>query len=213
GQPPATPLPAAATTALVGFPRPGHHLAGPATLGQRHAGLGRCQQLRARLLHAARLQQHLRRAMVRQGLHPHSRLGRQPRRPRPGPRGAQRPCHPVCLRRWHTLRCRRQLHRRLVGPSGAGDGKCTTWLLDSGNLVVFDATSVVAWQGFDHPTDTLIPWKRVGMDFGTGANVTLTVWTSPSNPSPGPVIAVMDTTGDPEVFIWNEAEKAWRSGP
>ncbi|XP_048544265.1 receptor-like serine/threonine-protein kinase SD1-8 isoform X1 [Triticum urartu] len=96
---------------------------------------------------------------------------------------------------------------------GAGAGRCTARLLDIGNLVVSDASGAVAWQGFDHPTDTLIPGMRVGMDFRTGANMTLTAWTSPSDPSPGPVVAVMDTTGDPEVFIWNGAEKVWRSGP
>ncbi|KAM0839172.1 hypothetical protein ACQ4PT_060491 [Festuca glaucescens] len=96
---------------------------------------------------------------------------------------------------------------------GEGVGECTARIRDDGNLVVSDASGRVAWQGFDHPTDTLLPGMRVGMDFATGANMTLTAWTSPSDPSPGPVVAAMDTSGDPEVFIWNGAEKVWRSGP
>ncbi|KAM0823389.1 hypothetical protein ACQ4PT_070901 [Festuca glaucescens] len=101
-----------------------------------------------------------------------------------------------------------------VAPApGAGAGQYTARIRDDGNLVVSDAGGRVAWQGFDHPTDTLLPGMRVGMDFATGANMTLTAWTSPSDPSPGPVVAAMDTSGDPEVFIWNGAEKVWRSGP
>ncbi|KAK1698037.1 hypothetical protein QYE76_014734 [Lolium multiflorum] len=101
-----------------------------------------------------------------------------------------------------------------VSPApGMGAGQYTARIRDDGNLVVSDAGGRVAWQGFDHPTDTLLPGMRVGMDFVTGANMTLTAWTSPSDPSPGPVVAAMDTSGDPEVFIWNDGEKVWRSGP
>jgi predicted permease len=101
-----------------------------------------------------------------------------------------------------------------VSPApGAGAGQYTSRIRDDGNLVVSDASGRVSWQGFDHPTDTLLPGMRVGMDFVTGANMTLTAWTSPSDPSPGPVMAAMDTSGDPEVFIWNGGEKVWRSGP
>jgi hypothetical protein len=101
-----------------------------------------------------------------------------------------------------------------VSPApGAGAGQYTARIRDDGNLVVSDASGRVSWQGFDHPTDTLLPGMRVGMDFVTGANMTLTAWTSPSDPSPGPVMAAMDTSGDPEVFIWNGGEKVWRSGP
>lgn len=89
----------------------------------------------------------------------------------------------------------------------------TAKILDNGNLVLADGNGVAAWQGFDHPTDTLLPGMRVGVDFESGTNMTLTAWASPSDPSPGPVVAVMDVSGDPEVFIWNGDEKVWRSGP
>ncbi|OQU78259.1 hypothetical protein SORBI_3009G188100 [Sorghum bicolor] len=54
---------------------------------------------------------------------------------------------------------------------------------------------------------------RLGVDFAAGTNMTLTAWASPSDPSPSPVVAAMDTSGDPEVFIWNGGTKVWRSGP
>ncbi|KQK05544.1 receptor-like serine/threonine-protein kinase SD1-8 [Brachypodium distachyon] len=105
--------------------------------------------------------------------------------------------------------------------AGLGLGRdCTARIQDDGNLVVVAAAAAdggegerVSWQGFDHPTDTLLPGMRVGVDFESGTNMTLTAWASPSDPSPGPVVAVMDVSGDPEVFIWNGDEKVWRSGP
>lgn len=90
----------------------------------------------------------------------------------------------------------------------------TARIMDSGNLVIADgAGGGVAWQGFDYPTDTLLPEMRLGVDYVKGKNRTLTAWKSPSDPSPGPVVMAMDTSGDPQVFIWNGAEKVWRSGP
>ncbi|KAL6839220.1 hypothetical protein ACP4OV_030892 [Aristida adscensionis] len=99
-------------------------------------------------------------------------------------------------------------------PPPGGAGPCVAArILDDGNLVVADARGGVAWQGFDHPTDTLLPGMRLGVDFAAGKNLTLTAWASPSDPSPGPVVAAMDTSGDPEVFVWNGPAKVWRSGP
>ncbi|OEL36036.1 Receptor-like serine/threonine-protein kinase SD1-8 [Dichanthelium oligosanthes] len=98
-------------------------------------------------------------------------------------------------------------------PPGAAEGPCAARIHDDGNLVVMDQLGRVAWQGFDHPTDTLLPGMRLGVDFAAGKNMTLTAWVSPSDPSPSAVVAAMDTSGDPEVFVWNGATKVWRSGP
>nr|CAB3464805.1 unnamed protein product [Digitaria exilis] len=54
---------------------------------------------------------------------------------------------------------------------------------------------------------------RLGVDFASGKNLTLTAWASPSDPSPSPVVAAMETSGDPEVIVWNGDAKVWRSGP
>ncbi|KAG2601245.1 hypothetical protein PVAP13_5KG576300 [Panicum virgatum] len=87
-------------------------------------------------------------------------------------------------------------------------------ILDNGNLVLSDgAGGAVAWEGFDYPTDTMLPEMKIGIDYVKRKNRTLTSWKSPSDPSPGPVAMVMDTNGDPQVFIWNGGEKVWRSGP
>jgi hypothetical protein len=90
----------------------------------------------------------------------------------------------------------------------------TAQILDNGNLVLADGVGgAVAWEGFDYPTDTMLPEMKVGIDYVKKKNRTLTSWKSPSDPSPGPVSMVMDTNGDPQVFIWNGGEKVWRSGP
>jgi hypothetical protein len=90
----------------------------------------------------------------------------------------------------------------------------TARILDNGNLVLSDGVGgAVAWEGFDYPTDTLLPEMKLGIDYVKRKNRTLTSWKSLSDPSPGPVAMVMDTNGDPQVFIWNGAEKVWRSGP
>uniref|UniRef100_A0A0D9WIB2 non-specific serine/threonine protein kinase n=1 Tax=Leersia perrieri TaxID=77586 RepID=A0A0D9WIB2_9ORYZ len=91
---------------------------------------------------------------------------------------------------------------------------CTARIRDDGNLVVTDAWGRVTWQGFDHPTDTLLPGMRIGVDFtGGGKNMTLTAWKSPSDPSPSQVVVAMEISGDPEIFLWNGPNKVWRSGP
>ncbi|KAH7662273.1 alpha-D-mannose-specific plant lectins domain-containing protein [Dioscorea alata] len=88
-------------------------------------------------------------------------------------------------------------------------------LLDTGNLVVRsdDDGQSYAWQGFDHPTDTLIAGMKLGVDFTKGLNKTLTAWTSSTDPSPSQYYAMMDIRGSPELVIGEGSEKMWRSGP
>ncbi|KAH7662010.1 Non-specific serine/threonine protein kinase protein [Dioscorea alata] len=88
-------------------------------------------------------------------------------------------------------------------------------LLDDGNFVVRDKDQAnhVAWQSFDHPTDTLLPGMKLGCDLTTGLNRNLTSWKSPNNPSPGDYSITMDIRGDPQlVFLYGSVRK-WRSGP
>ncbi|KAL0312395.1 UNVERIFIED_CONTAM: G-type lectin S-receptor-like serine/threonine-protein kinase [Sesamum radiatum] len=62
-------------------------------------------------------------------------------------------------------------------------------LLDTGNLVVKEMSSsngeVILWQSFDHPTDTLLPGMKLGVNHRTGRNQVLTSWFGPTDPSPG----------------------------
>lgn len=85
-------------------------------------------------------------------------------------------------------------------------------LLDNGNLVLYDEDDKVVWQGFDHPSGSLLPGMRVGLA-ASGNNLSLPAWTSPSNSTPSTISLVMNTSGVPELFIWNGSTKVWRSGP
>ncbi|EEC79478.1 hypothetical protein OsI_20509 [Oryza sativa Indica Group] len=71
--------------------------------------------------------------------------------------------------------------------SPATTGPCTARIRDDGNLVVTDERGRVAWQGFDHPTDTLLPGMRIGVDFAAGNNMTLTA----KEPAPKPAKKVV----------------------
>ena len=52
-------------------------------------------------------------------------------------------------------------------------------LQDSGNLVLVQGNNEkVIWQSFDHPTDTLLPVMRLGLNRITGLDRFLTSWKS-----------------------------------
>ncbi|KAL0911281.1 hypothetical protein M5K25_019412 [Dendrobium thyrsiflorum] len=89
-------------------------------------------------------------------------------------------------------------------------------LLDNGNFVVRNVASGdndFAWQSFDHPTDTLIPGMKIGVNFDTRINRTVAAWTSDTDPSSSSYTAAMDTNGDPQLYFWSGLKKIWRSGP
>ncbi|PIN01440.1 Non-specific serine/threonine protein kinase [Handroanthus impetiginosus] len=61
-------------------------------------------------------------------------------------------------------------------------------LLDTGNFIVTEMNSTagkVLWQSFDHPTDTLLPGMKLGINHKTGRNWTLTSWFSLRDPASG----------------------------
>lgn len=97
-------------------------------------------------------------------------------------------------------------------PGSAGNAG-TARILDNGNLVLLDAQGSVLWQGFDHPSDTLLPGMSLGLDVATGRTLALVAWKSPSDPSSSPIKLSIDASGVPEVSIWNNSTKIWRSGP
>ncbi|KAL4576438.1 hypothetical protein LXL04_012531 [Taraxacum kok-saghyz] len=91
-------------------------------------------------------------------------------------------------------------------------------LLDTGNFVVKNGSSRFKeknyiWQSFDYPGDTLLPGMKLGKDFVTGTNRTLTSWKSPNDPSPGEYVNYIDTNGYPQIFIRKGLEVQVRFGP
>ncbi|CAL0309445.1 unnamed protein product [Lupinus luteus] len=90
-------------------------------------------------------------------------------------------------------------------------------LLDSGNLVIIEANSdptKYLWQGFDHPSDTLLPGMKVGQDLDTGIEMHLTSWkVTGKDPSTGDYFTKLDYHGLPEMFILNNNQTVFRTGP
>ncbi|MFS7960440.1 putative non-specific serine/threonine protein kinase [Helianthus anomalus] len=89
-------------------------------------------------------------------------------------------------------------------------------LLDTGNLVVWDRSTnkeSVIWQSFDHPGDTLLPGMKFGQDLATGRERVITPWKSADDPSPGPYLHWLETSGYPQIFVRQGSVLRWRYGP
>uniref|UniRef100_A0A453FPU9 Protein kinase domain-containing protein n=1 Tax=Aegilops tauschii subsp. strangulata TaxID=200361 RepID=A0A453FPU9_AEGTS len=117
------PPPPPPATRVHGMPCQGRRHAGPPARREPDAALGPRRQVRARLLHPAGRQQHLRRRLVRQGLRPHGGLGRQPRAPHPRRRRGQPRRHALRVRHRHARHCHGQLDHRVVGQAGGRAGE------------------------------------------------------------------------------------------
>lgn len=89
-------------------------------------------------------------------------------------------------------------------------------LLNSGNLVVRDGGSssdAILWQSFDHPSNTLLSGMKLGKNKWTGAEWYLTSWRSADDPSPGAYRRALDTSGLPELVVWEGNVRTYRTGP
>ncbi|XP_050208520.1 G-type lectin S-receptor-like serine/threonine-protein kinase RKS1 isoform X4 [Mercurialis annua] len=81
---------------------------------------------------------------------------------------------------------------------------CVAQLLDSGNLVLMEATTKnIIWQSFDYPTDTLLPGMKLGLNRKTGLRRILTSWRSADDPGIGKYSLELNPTGFPQAFIYD----------
>ncbi|KAF8390863.1 hypothetical protein HHK36_023162 [Tetracentron sinense] len=89
-------------------------------------------------------------------------------------------------------------------------------LLDSGNLVLRDGSSVnpesYLWQSFDYPCDTLLPGMKLGADLRSGQNWYLTSWKSEDDPSSGDYTFKFDYRGLPQIVLRKGSDVKFRSG-
>ncbi|KAH7569059.1 hypothetical protein JRO89_XS06G0096200 [Xanthoceras sorbifolium] len=86
-------------------------------------------------------------------------------------------------------------------------------LLDSGNLVLVEnGTKKILWQSFDHPTDTILPLLKQGLDRRTGLDWVITSWKSPDDPGSGDYSQKIDPTGFPQLSLYKGSDKWWRTG-
>ncbi|OWM77555.1 hypothetical protein CDL15_Pgr016953 [Punica granatum] len=90
----------------------------------------------------------------------------------------------------------------------------TAQLQDTGNFILRQRLSNrVAWQSFDHPTDTLMPFLKLGLNRRTGLDRALISWRSKDDPRPGNFTLRIDQTGYPQQFLYSNGAPRWRGGP
>ncbi|RWR88170.1 G-type lectin S-receptor-like serine/threonine-protein kinase RKS1 [Cinnamomum micranthum f. kanehirae] len=83
-------------------------------------------------------------------------------------------------------------------------------LMDSGNLILRDDHHNILWQSFDHPTNTLLPNMKLGLDRRTGLNRFLTSWRSIEDPAPGEFSFGLDPHGMPQFSVRKGSDPIWR---
>ena len=92
----------------------------------------------------------------------------------------------------------------------------TAAMLDvTGNLILSSNDSIgetakAYWQSFNNPTDTYLPQMKVLI---SSAEIhAFTSWKSTSDPSPGNFTMGVDPRGAPQIVVWEQSRRRWRSG-
>ncbi|KAL1222890.1 G-type lectin S-receptor-like serine/threonine-protein kinase RKS1 [Cardamine amara subsp. amara] len=86
-------------------------------------------------------------------------------------------------------------------------------LSDLGNLVLLDpVTGRGFWESFDHPTDTFLPFMKLGFTRKDGLDRLLTSWRSPGDPSSGNLTFRMERGGFPQLILYKGLVPWWRMG-
>uniref|UniRef100_A0A175YLR0 Bulb-type lectin domain-containing protein n=1 Tax=Daucus carota subsp. sativus TaxID=79200 RepID=A0A175YLR0_DAUCS len=98
-----------------------------------------------------------------------------------------------------------------------GGGNYSAKILDTGNFVLFKdqySEKNTVWQGFDHPTDTFLPYMKLQWNKRTRENKFLTSWKSPENPASGQYSFRFNVTGSvPQLYIYDGVTPVLRAGP
>ncbi|XP_024636478.1 G-type lectin S-receptor-like serine/threonine-protein kinase RKS1 [Medicago truncatula] len=86
-------------------------------------------------------------------------------------------------------------------------------LSDIGNLVLMlKSSKTVIWESFDHPTDTLLPYLKVGFDRKTNQSWFLQSWKTDDDPGKGAFTLKFSSIGKPQLFMYNHDLPWWRGG-
>ncbi|KAK2350673.1 G-type lectin S-receptor serine/threonine-protein kinase RKS1 [Trifolium repens] len=87
-------------------------------------------------------------------------------------------------------------------------------LLDIANLVlVVNNTKTVIWESFDNPTDTLLPYLKLGYDRKFNKSWILQSWKTDDDPGKGAfMVKFISTNRIPQLFMYNGNHPWWRGG-
>ncbi|KAK9085021.1 hypothetical protein Sjap_025432 [Stephania japonica] len=95
--------------------------------------------------------------------------------------------------------------------NGTANNSTVVILQNSGNLILRDGMGMVLWRSFDHPTDTLLPGMKIGLNKKTGQNGLLTSWKAEDDPRSGDFAIGVDPQRPIQLVIWNKSLLHWRS--
>ncbi|KAJ1375462.1 Tyrosine-protein kinase, catalytic domain [Sesbania bispinosa] len=100
-----------------------------------------------------------------------------------------------------------------VSASQSNSTNVIAQLSDIGNLVlILNNTKKVIWQSFDHPTDTLLPYLKMGFDRRTNQSWFLQSWKTDDDPGIGSFTLKFSSGGKPQMFMYNKNLPWWRGG-
>ncbi|XP_024182492.1 G-type lectin S-receptor-like serine/threonine-protein kinase RKS1 isoform X2 [Rosa chinensis] len=84
-------------------------------------------------------------------------------------------------------------------------------LLDTGNFVLFENGRSL-WEGFDYPSNTMLPFMKIGLNRRSGLNRFLTSWKSQDDPGTGNFSFRIDPDGFPQLVLYSGQAPRWRAG-
>ncbi|KAJ0614540.1 putative non-specific serine/threonine protein kinase [Helianthus annuus] len=108
----------------------------------------------------------------------------------------------------------------LFSPNPLAACNASAKLLDTGNLVLQElhpdgSVKRVLWQSFDHPTETLLPGMKLGINLKTGHRWSLTSWEGETLPVRGSftLTVIEDLNGTAQMVILKGENIDTMSGP
>ncbi|KAL6207033.1 hypothetical protein ACLB2K_024278 [Fragaria x ananassa] len=88
----------------------------------------------------------------------------------------------------------------------------TAKLLDTGNLVLLENESQrLIWQGFDYPSNILLPYMKLGYNRRSRMNWLLTTWKSQDDPGTGNCSYGISPTGLPQLVLHQGGAPRYRT--
>ncbi|KAI6673091.1 hypothetical protein NL676_000997 [Syzygium grande] len=102
----------------------------------------------------------------------------------------------------------------LTGSTSLLPNSTSAVLLDNGNFILRKTSDVssVAWQSFDHPTDTWLPGAKFVYNSHTSERTVLVAWRDLDDPAPGIFSAIPGAEGRFQLSLFNRLEAYWHGG-
>ncbi|CAE6174011.1 unnamed protein product [Arabidopsis arenosa] len=79
----------------------------------------------------------------------------------------------------------------------------------SGNLISSDGKEAVLWQSFDYPMNTILAGMKLGKNFKTQKEWSLSSWKTLKDPSPGDFTLSLDTRGLPQLILRKNGDSSY----